>query len=600
MNGSAPVTVEFTVALPVDKAWALLTTPRASMVWLGAERVEVGCDIRPPRRVDVPGRITAVHGSGFDVEFGGGRRASITLATTEKGTTVRIVEDAPAADSSAVEASWRWCSEAARQLVATVKQRAAPLQAVIVVHGVGEHTPGATIRGFAEAMLGDDHYFSKPDRFADSYELRRLQALMTETRPRTDFFEYYWAHRIEDTKAEQVKAWTRALLLRPPRTVSPQLRTLYRTIRLLTYLALAATVVLVVALAIAIGIDGVRGVFDTVSGWRNLAVVSLVTGIVSGAVAGFLVSRLGDAARYLSPRPANIAVRQAIREQGVALLRRLHETGEYHRIVVVGHSLGSVIAYDILTHYWVETHTHLDGPGKRPQPALAAYEALPDDATVDQHHDAQHGLWHEFRTLGHPWLVTDFVTLGSPLTHAQLLMADSAEDLAAKRRQRELPTCPPQWDRRPDAPPPRPGRRRYSFSRSYLADTGWETRRVLHHAALFGPTRWTNLYFPAAFGVFGDLIGGPVGDVFRRDGDDGGLPTVAIRDVAVSSSRRLRSRTPRAHSDYWRPSPGPAPHDDALTRLQAAVDLDCNEWLTRTIDGLPMSTLLPTSDVELR
>ena len=31
---------------------------------------------------------------------------------------------------------------------------------------------------------------------------------------------------------------------------------------------------------------------------------------------------------------------------------------------------------------------------------------------------------------------------------------------------------------------------------------------------MFGPTRWTNLYFPSSFVFRGDLIGGPLRDAF--------------------------------------------------------------------------------------
>lgn len=59
-----------------------------------------------------------------------------------------------------------------------------------------------------------------------------------------------------------------------------------------------------------------------------------------------------DAARYLNAAPANIAERHAIRRDGIALLKKLHDPASgYDQIVIVGHSLGSVIGYDMLKHY---------------------------------------------------------------------------------------------------------------------------------------------------------------------------------------------------------------------------------------------------------
>jgi hypothetical protein len=41
------------------------------------------------------------------------------------------------------------------------------------------------------------------------------------------------------------------------------------------------------------------------------------------------------------------------------------------------------------------------------------------------------------------WRVTDFVTLGSPLAHADILLARDRVGLEAKQNDREFPTCLP-------------------------------------------------------------------------------------------------------------------------------------------------------------
>jgi hypothetical protein len=38
--------------------------------------------------------------------------------------------------------------------------------------------------------------------------------------------------------------------------------------------------------------------------------------------------------------------------------------------------------------------------------------------------------------------------------------------------------------------------------------------RYFTHNAPFAAVRWTNLYFPVRFGFFGDVVGGPLVDVF--------------------------------------------------------------------------------------
>ena len=62
---------------------------------------------------------------------------------------------------------------------------------------------------------------------------------------------------------------------------------------------------------------------------------------------------------------------------------------------------------------------------------------------IDEFQKLQRKLWLEQRNLGNPWLVSDFVTLGSPLAHASFLLANSKKDLEDRKRERELPTCPP-------------------------------------------------------------------------------------------------------------------------------------------------------------
>jgi hypothetical protein len=138
---------------------------------------------------------------------------------------------------------------------------------------------------------------------------------------------------------------------------------------------------------------------------------------------------------------------------------------------------------------------------------------------------------------GVPWLVTDFVTLGSPLAHGHLFLATDEADLRRRQRDRELPTCPPIAD--PDVDLINP--RRYSFTRRYVAKSHTPQISILHHAAPFAPTRWTNLYFPTKAVVLGDPVGGKVAPSFG----------VRVRDVAVWHPKWRRRHLPWAHSSYW-------------------------------------------------
>ena len=58
---------------------------------------------------------------------------------------------------------------------------------------------------------------------------------------------------------------------------------------------------------------------------------------------------------------------------------------------------------------------------------------------------------------------------------------------------------------------------------------------------MFAATRWSNIFFPASFGLFGDFVGGPLREQFGK----------GVWDIEVSHSRWWRTWTPMAHVSYW-------------------------------------------------
>jgi hypothetical protein len=283
---------------------------------------------------------------------------------------------------------------------------------------------------------------------------------------------------------------------------------------------------------------------------------------------------LGDAARYLTPHPANVAHRQSIREAGVSLLDRLHASGRYDRIVVLGHSLGSVIAYDVITHAWTEMHHRHRRPE---QPAFGALVAVEralglDDAEKAQ--DLQFAAWRQQRANTQPWLVTDLVTVGSPLAHAGFLMAPTPARFAQAQADRTLPRCPPVSERESKS-----GHERVTFDRPYRDAHGGHPRTFTmpHHGAPFAVTRWTNLFFEAGLGgLRGDIIGGPVSPQFGA----------WVRDVSLQSPGGSL-----AHTGYWRPVAGSTAH---LDELRAALGLDARAELQAVAAAIPAFALLET------
>jgi hypothetical protein len=275
---------------------------------------------------------------------------------------------------------------------------------------------------------------------------------------------------------------------------------------------------------------------------------------------GVLLNIVGDAARYLHVSPENVECRRAIRAMGVKVLKSLHRRG-YDRIIVVGHSLGAVIGYDILYNAWAAFNQ--DTPTVN-TPAYSALDALEEltasisdgrDVDFAQFQAAQREYFNEMKANGLRWRVSDFITLGGPLAHAQILMARDAAELTAKSNDREMPCCPPALE---SSQHEHAILRRFSYPPAAAA-------RVPHHAAVFGPTRWTNLFFPCRAIVWGDLIGGPVQSVLGR----------GIRDIAVRTRLWWGFLS---HTHYWTPdsraedTPGDTV-DVHIAALRDALDL---------------------------
>ena len=405
-------------------------------------------------------------------------------------------------------------------------------QAVVIIHGIGEQRPMQTLRGFADAVLGvlrnrRSRFYNKPDMLSDTFELRKL--VSHRGNPRADLFELYWAHRMPIATWSRIAAWFQTLMLRPRADLEPQIRPIWWMCWTLAPIA----VLLLLAGAVFWICPGLAPSWWPSGGQTPLP---LLLGIALLGVQGVVLSYVGDAAIYLSAHPRTVAARQEIRAAGVALLEKLHAGGEYGRIVLVGHSLGSVIGYDLITQLWQRYNERHAAPAQPDQTALHALEAaIAGEEAMDtaQWHAAIHRLWHEQRKLGNPWLITDFVTLGSPLTHGKLLLADKEATFRRKQDERELPISPPMPERK----------REISYEVHYTTAAGApQTLYMLHHAAPFAVVRWTNLYFPCR-GVFtGDVVGGPVAPGFGP----------AVRDVPVAT--RIWGGL-LAHTHYWTRDP---------------------------------------------
>jgi len=291
----------------------------------------------------------------------------------------------------------------------------------------------------------------------------------------------------------------------------------------------------------------------------------------------FLVPYVGDCARYLRDAPDNIEARNRIRQLGLEVLTDLHKRQSdgrprYDRIVVVSHSLGTIVAYDVLRAFFVKQVSSLpltdttietlrpidkmkDGALRATTFALAEKDgglawAPVDGPAADTALAYQAGVRWAFGTfcreqqgrfdnglMASPWRISDFVTLGCPLTHAALLMTEDGDpkSLAGKVELREFPVAPPAHSRGETG--------RVLFGGDAVGEgRAPESRPRLQHSAMFALTCWTNLYFAQRFVVKGDFIGGPVNDRLSP-----GTLNVPLRTTLLGGYFN--------HTHYWQREP---------------------------------------------
>lgn len=403
-------------------------------------------------------------------------------------------------------------------------------QAVIIIHGIGEQRPMDTLRSFvdsikkfleaSDASEKNTVLRSKPDGISETFETRRLSLSASSQRPITDFYEFYWAQNMRNTTFGHIFTWLIKLLIpvnrKIPRRLFPFLATIWVFIFLLSALGYF--------ILLRYGFDKIKALLS------EIVILPVIYSIASIFGKYILLNYVGDAARYFSPIPGNISERNNIRTQGVSFLKKIlaqDNKEKYNRVIIVGHSLGSVIAYDLLRLLWIEYHLQYTPKEEVDQSAIKEIEAYcraPDQIDVEAFQQLQNKLWAQQKNTGNGWLITDFVTLGSPICHADFLQISniSFDEL---KNQREYPTCPPLPDDK--------DKTIHYNSPSYAVGDERRSVKILHSAANFAVTRWTNIFFTS------DFIGGPMRQKFGK----------GIKDIPV---KRISAWfLPGGHTRYW-------------------------------------------------
>lgn len=419
-----------------------------------------------------------------------------------------------------------------------VAQTAAAVKtAVVVVHGMGSQKPRDTVNGFIHTALenfkrGGRIYYSRSDKVTGSYEARRLLAIQREAKgeivqSQTEFFEYHWSYMMTGNKFRDLVPTSLRLLLRSPLRLPWQL-----WIPWLALLSLTVVLAWKITDLVLHGALKKFGVNDIIQAFFPDARVTVVVALAVSALIGWLTSSFVDVVRYLDTSPRSYAVRRAIRKGMVDLLTNLHANGEYARVVIVAHSLGGYIAYDGLTTFWDETERYQDQPveftnladlesaaqkvvdanrrdrARPPDTMRDAKDYGPKDPNVIAFRNAQYELWKQLRQNNVNWLVTDLITLGTPMYLANMLLTRCDKQFDELRKRSELPQCPPRSDSE-TVEGKTPRRLMYGRRRA-----GGPTKRCLVTGSPFAVVRWSNYWFAPILGIFGDPFGGNLARLF--------------------------------------------------------------------------------------
>jgi hypothetical protein len=472
--------------------------------------------------------------------------------------------------------------------------------AVVIVHGMGEQRPLDMLKKFIRTALKPvggkwSYYYSRPTEITDSYEARRYIAREVIAKGGAveqwgaEVFEYHWSYLMTGNKLADLVPSTFRLLVRRPRNVPSQLLGAWRLVWLLLVL---------VPCAVGAWVHLKDQVPPKLSAVLGSAAVLAALGLARKALSSLVANSFVDVVRYLDTSPRSYAARRAIRGGMVALLRRLHDDEAYGRIVVVAHSLGGFIAYDGMTSLWDEMHEqHADlvpaaGSETVPLEGLRQLEWAADllldlrlprgvDRTkaeapvpdplgtileprtpLGRYRHRQFVLWRGLRRQGNPWRITDFVTVGTPMSFAHLLVTrpklldglrkqPAAEALFRDKIQRgELSRCPPRTETLPAEVADETTPVSYSGPRG-------GTVQVLGSQSMFAVVRWTNLRFPVARGSLrGDWFGGPVGPLFGA----------GVEDIAVNGNEKGRRAWAVPHTRYF-----DYPEDDSTDSIARYV-----------------------------
>jgi hypothetical protein len=233
--------------------------------------------------------------------------------------------------------------------------------AVIIIHGIGQQSPFETLdsfcRGiithFGASVIKTEHVLApfsnnKGEKYIDSFIRIHLKENINES-SFIDIHEYYWANLTErQITTSEIGEWISTALKGAKNAFknTPELNSIVANQKKDYWYKLTDLLY--------------KGMFFyRLLRFLNFLIPKWLTGIkrwIEKQSDYILIGYVGDIAIYtgMDVKSKNFSVRSSILNGSINLLKEIISNENYNKVVVAGHSLGSVIAYDTLNKIQTE------------------------------------------------------------------------------------------------------------------------------------------------------------------------------------------------------------------------------------------------------
>jgi hypothetical protein len=253
-------------------------------------------------------------------------------------------------------------------MIPALLSRSRKRTAFVIIHGIGEQSPFETldaftanfIRSFGNVQLSHA-IATRSDASGKIWQENFIQVEREQGFP-IDLHEFYWAYITEEkiTIPETVK-WVEQTLAATKKYYKKnvELQKNYEERRGTKRFPLARVLLLLRLAVFALPFFQLFGIlFSPFSHFPPLTWISKLSRIVLNKFGWIVTGYIGDVAIYTTTdeKSKYYRIRQQILNESQTLVEALLNDDAYDRVIIAGHSLGSVIAYDTLNRINVKAN----------------------------------------------------------------------------------------------------------------------------------------------------------------------------------------------------------------------------------------------------